>query len=617
MAGMVMNMPDGSLFTASSRHVPEVPPFGSFGSDEEGQTKLASWVADKFNALFQMKRGETERLKTCGLFYRGFHYIDPWDNRNNTITNYCFQTVETIWPILTQARPRPEPVPRNFMDATKLKRVSDYAEYKLDSSGFDKIHRMCTRDLLTYGWCVAVIGWDAQGRSIPKYWSPFDYYPDGATEESGLECFALAAPVATRRLQALFPKVADKIRPDNIASPSYQVLVQPDLEMAGVIGGMNSPVIISGTMPSTIMEGGAPAATTGNYGIDTGSFSVFGHTTFLIQLFVRDYTTMTVRYQGQRLIDHPTGQLRIPASVNMDEPCCPSGWRMIPMTASGVLLSLPMPVDPVLGGVPVVIGRDYEIGGRLLGRGELDDVIPLQRGINKSDAMLDRSLDLQANPPVLVSTDSGLSVDKASVEGGEILRIKRGSKMEYLQPQGVAESHFERRALRRQDVQIVSGTPDSLQGQRPVGVEAAAAIRQLTESGSSRARAKGANILEWQALLLQKMIHADIMKSDDLIYFRASDGTNGWLDPSSFDPADFEIRWASQSGDAQGEQDRIDTDKELLQLGVIDPQQLLDDMNYPNRAAILQRMAVRQIQAQQAAQAATAQNGGVPKGGKP
>jgi hypothetical protein len=614
MAGTAFDLGDQGTFVARERHVPETPPFGSFGDGEEGEGKLKAWVAEKWNTLFQLKRGETERLSTCELFYAGFHYIDAWDNRNNAVTNYCFSTVETIWPILTQARPRPEPVPRKSMDSAKVARLRDYATYKMDSSGFDRIFRIAVRDMLKYGWCCPMIGWDAQGRAVPRYLSPFDFYYDQAIDESELECLAIARPVSTRRLRALFPKVADKIHPDNIASPSYRVLVQPYLEAAGVLGGLAAPQFIGTmSMPSAIVEGSAAAVTSGQYGIDTGSFQVFGQTTFLIQLFVRDYTTMSVRYDGTRFIQHDAGELKVPHSLTQQEPCCPSGWRMIPMTAGGVLLDAPRPVDPCLGGIPVVIGRDYEQGGRFPGKGEQDDIIPIQRDINRSDATIARALELQGNPPVTVTKDAGLSADKASIEGGEILTIRRGSVIQYLQPQGLAESHFVRRAGRRQDIQIISGTPDSLQGQRPIGVEAASAIRQLTESGASRARAKGAGLIDCFALLLQKMIHADIKKSRDVIYFSANDGTEMWLNPADYSTEDFEIRWAQDSGDAQSRQDRVDTDKELLQLGVIDAQQLLEDMDYPDRANILQRLAIRQVQA---AQLAAAQGGSRNGGGR-
>ncbi len=611
MPGTAFTLDDGSIFAASERHVPETPAFGSFGDGPEGEGKIRAWVADKWNVVFQLKRGEQERLKTCELYYAGFHYVDPWENRNNPVTNYCMSTVETIWPILTQSRPRPEPVPRNFMDAEKIERLREYSTYKMDSSGFDRIFRICVRDLLKYGWCCPMIGWDPQGRALPRYLSPFDFYPDQAPDESELECFFIARPVSVRRLRALFPKVADKIKPDNIASPSYEVLVQPYLDAEGLFGGIRGPQFI-GTMPSASFEDGAAATTSGEYAIDTGSFSVFGQTVFLLQMFVRDYTTMSVRYEGTRYIDDPTGQLEVPHSMTVQEPCCPSGWRMIPMTASGAILDTPKPVDPVLGGIPLVIGRDYEQGGKFYPKGELDDIIPIQRDINRSDAMIARALELQGNPPVVTSIDSRLSTDKSSVEGGEILRIARGSTLVYLQPQGLAESHFVRRAGRRQDIQIVAGTPDSLQGQRPIGVEAASAIRQLTESGASRARAKGAGLLEWAALLLQKMIRADIRKSVDPIYFRTTSGGDMWLNPDDYTADDFEVRWSSDSGDAQGRQDRQDLDLQLYQLGVIDAQQLLDDFDYPNRAAILQRIAINRIQM---AQAAAATNGGGPKGG--
>lgn len=601
---------DGSVFAATERHVPETPPFGHFGNDRD---KLGAWVSEKWNLMYEMKRGETERLKTCESFYSGFHYVDPLDNRNNPVTNYCSSTVETIWPILTQARLRPEPVPRSPMDAQRIKRIRDFATYKMDTSGFDSVFRMCVRDLLKYGWCCPMLSWDSRGASVARYLSPFDLYPDGAANDHDLEMVAIARPASVRRLQAEFPQMAKEIRADNIASPSYSVMVQPYLENYTTGGRFSMPQFI-GTMVArnAVMEGQPAATTTAGYVADTGYLMPYGQTAFLIQLFVRDYSTMRVRYEGVRHVMTSEGMVPIPHSMYVNEPCSPSGWVMVPILANGAILNDPLPVDPCLGGLPFEIGRNYENGGRWYARGELDDVIPIQRDINRADVLIARALELQGNPPVKVTGDSRLMADRSSVEGGDLLRLRPGSQMEYLQPNSVAESHFERRAGRRQDIQIVAGTPDSLQGQRPVGVEAAAAIRQLTESGASRARAKGPEILDWAARFLKKMIRADAMKSEDVLYFRSSDGTDMWMRPEELMAPDYDLRWARNSGDAQGEQDRIDLDKELFQMGVIDRDQVLEDLDYPDRANILNRMYARDLQ-MAVAQAGAQKDGGPPK----
>src|SRR3989304_562236 len=109
MIASATQLPDGSTFVARERHVPEVPPFGSFGSDREAEDKLVAWASEKFNLLYQLKRGEQERLKNCEMYYAGFHYEAAWDNRNNPVTNYCFSSVEAGWPVLTEGRPRPGP----------------------------------------------------------------------------------------------------------------------------------------------------------------------------------------------------------------------------------------------------------------------------------------------------------------------------------------------------------------------------------------------------------------------------------------------------------------------------------------------------------------------------
>lgn len=607
----MFDLENGAKFVASERHVPAVPPFGSFGDGKGAEDRLKAWAAEKWAMLFELKRGETERLRTNELFYIGRHYDDAFVNRIHPVTNYCHSTVETIWPILTESMPRPEPVPRRWMDAEGIRRVRDWATFKMDTCGFDRVIRVCTRDLLKYGWCCPMIGWDAKGTALPRYLSPFDYYPDSATEESELECFAIARAVPTRRLRALFPARAHLIQPDNIVSPSYDVMVRPYLEEAGALPRLQV-IPISGVMQSIAIEGD-PASTTGYYSMDTGSFQVFGQTSFLIQLFVRDYTTMKVLYRGDKFIPHERyGMLQIPFSQHRSEPCCPSGWRMLPILANGTILAPPLPVDPAIGGLPVEIGRNYETGGRFYSKGELDDVIPIQRDINRSDEMIARALELQANPPVKLTSNSRVMTDRSSVEGGELLRLAPGATMEYLQPASLAESHFERRAGRRQDIQIVAGTPDSLQGQRPIGVEAAQAIRQLTESGASRARAKGPAMLEWAARLLQKTMRCDAKKAREPIYYRGSDGRDMWLDPAHMVPEDWDVRWAQDSGDAQSERDRRDLDLQLLQLGVIDAQQVLEDLDYPDRGNILMRVGMQQMQ-----MAAAAQKGGGGKNGGP
>ena len=614
MAASVWDLPDGSTFVATERHIPEITPFGNF--TDQGEDSLIAWAIAKWNTLWRLKQAENERLKLMESFYQGDHYEDPFDNRNEPITNYCFSVVEAIWPILTQARPRPEPVPRRSMDADRIKRIAMYAQYKMDTCGFDRVFRVCVRDLLKFGWCCPMIGWNDKGTAVSRYLSPFDYYPDTADDESDIECFAIAFPVQTRRLQMLYPEVADRIVSDQVASPRYEVTELAKQQRYAINSRFAIPNF-AGPIDSAIMEGSPAATTTGNWAVDTGNFRNLAETTFFIQLFVRDYTTMPVMYRGTRYTVRNGFEVSVPHSESRREPCCPSGWRHLAFTIGGVLVCKPKPVDECLNGTAVTIGRNYEEGGSFYSKGELDDAIPLQRDINYSDAMLRRALQLQADPPVLVSNDSRIDTDKSSVEGGEIIRHTRGATISYLQPNAVAESHFEARAVKRQDMQIVTGTPDALAGQRPVGIEAGVAIKQLQESATSRARAKGPAMLEWAAIHLKKMMDSDAIKSNETIYFRGPDGREMWLDPSDMAPEDYDIRWASQSGTAQGEQDRQDLDLQLLQLGVVDAEFVRADLDLPGREQISQREAMRAQATMQAQQAAAAPSPTPPPAEKP
>jgi len=601
----------GKQFVGYERHVPAVPPYGHLGSDD---TALASWVQQKWQMAFEAKRGETARLKLCELFWAGFHYENAWDHKHNPVTNFCFSTVETPWSILTGTRPRPEPVARRSLAPGRLDRIRGWATYKMDTCGFDRIFRLSVRDLLKFGWSPTMIGWDGRGNAVPRHLSPFDFYPDpGAVDESTMEFFIIALPVPVAKLRALYPQAAADIQPDNVASPSYEVFIRPyiDYYEAGMRYG--HPQIVSPGLVA--VKEGDTATQAAHWVADTGSYMQFGQSAMLVQLFCRDYTTMPVKYVGDWTEQSDAGPVSYGGIHTTQEPCCESGWRMIPMLNNGKVLGPPMPVDVCLGGVPLVIGRDYEQGGRFYAKGELDDVIPLQRAVNRQDALISRDLELTGNPPIKVTGVRGVLQDRSGVDGGEIIRVPQGTVMEYLQKQGVAEAHFQMRSTRRMDMQIISGQPDALLGQRPTGIEAAAAIRRLQEGAAARANAKGPALLEFGALLLKKMMCADAMKSEDALYYQGEDGTDAWINPEDLDPEDFDIRWAEGSGTAQGRQDRRDLDMQLYQMGVIDGSALLEDLDYPDRGAVQQRVTMARMQQAQAAAASAKGAGGSRNGG--
>lgn len=601
------NLGSQGTFFARTRHAPDYQPFGSM---DEGQLK--SWVADRWYEAFEGKRAETERLKTCELFYAGFHYTDPYLNRINPVTNFCFSTVETSHPILTEDRPRPEARPRDPLRSQTADAVAKYADWKMDSTDWDRSVRLGTRDFLKLGWNIHTIYVDpATGLSIPRWMSTFDYYPDPtALNDSELEYYFIARPVSTRRLAALFPNALGPIIPDNIASPSYDVMVRPYFQTYKEPSRFDGPAFISASLFTT--EAGGPVGGT-SLVAGTGQHYEHGRTTFVLQMFVRDHGTMPVTYMGDRQFEDPNaGVVEVPHHIVQKEPCCPSGWRVISMTAGGTLLELPAQLDPAYGGMNITIARNHESGDHYYGPGELDNVIPLQRQYNRRSALLARHLELAANPPWAAIGNTGISKNQNSVDGGEIIPLRAGSDLKPLTFSGPTEQQFEHQAVIRTDMQIVSGAQDSIQGKRPAGIEAASAIRELQNAASVRIRGKAPVILSHYARLLEKCLSIDGRKAKDMIAYYAG-GQFGSMDPEIL-RSGVDIRWAEGTGMVASRQDFQDRLLDLFDRGIVDAQYVVEMMDLPEGPEVVQRVQMMQAQ-QLAAQAAGAAKA-PPPGGK-
>ena len=611
-SGLIADLGSQGTFISTSRHAPTIPMFGSMTIDD-----LRSWVADRWYEAFEGKRAETERLKTCELFWAGFHYTDPFLNRVNPVTNFCFATVETMHPILTEQRPRPEARPRDVALDVDVDDIERYASWKMDATNFDQVCRVSVRDILKYGYCVVreFIDYDT-GLSYPRHESVFDYYPDPtATNDSEREYFFIAKAVSTRRLAALFPNAMGEIQPDNIASPGYDVYVRPYFQVFKETNRFDGPSFISANLfkreGETVPSGGTPLVA------GTGQHTEHGKTTFVLQMYVRDYSKMPVTYVGDRTIadpDDPAGRpISVPHVLTRQEPCCQTGWRVITMTAGGTFLEPPRPLDPCYGGVNIDVVRMHEVGGRYWTPGVLDHLIPLQRQYNRRSALLARALELSANPPIKTVGNTGLAANQNSVDAGEILKLKPGSNMEYLTFAGPGEEQFEQQSGLKQDMQIVTGDHDSVMGKRPAGIEAASAIRELQNAASVRIRGVAPVVMDGFASVLEKLLAADGLKAKDLITYYVGGK------PHSMDPKmlryDVDIRWAEGTGMVAAKQDYEDRLLDLFDRGIVDAQYVIEAMDLPGGPEVAARVAQMQQQ-QLAAQAAGAAKNAPPPRGK-
>jgi len=595
------NLGDGRWFIAHNRLEPEIDPLRGMSTED-----FRGWFFDRFREAYTAKRPEQERLKLLELYYSGFHYLTAEQNRTMKVTNLCFSTVETVHPVMTEMKPRPEIIPRRQYQEKEVSAIQEYAQWCMDTTEFDVNHHVNTREKLKYGWCVHLLVVDPEtGICWPKPFLTFDFYPSpGARHEDEMEYFFLARPVPTSWLRERYPKVADRIFSDNIASPSYDVLEKPYFDAYGMSGDYSGlDKIVSGSfhLENEPDPGGGRALVPSGFDKQESA-----GTTFVVHGFFRDRRLMSVHYTGDIAEPNPTGEgfVHTPSMRNYvnHEPYCESGWFSVPFTASGLMLDA-KPLDPCFLGAPIEIGRDYAQAGRFYGPGEQDHVIPINRSINRRYNLLNRSLEYESVPVLVADNDTGIDIDQRTVLPGDVLKKIRGSDIRWMEFHGAQSHQFEMLALEQRDMDTVSGVHDVQQGRRPVGIEAAKAIENLQQAAQTRIRGKEGPAFTEYARLLKKMMVATGRKAKGPIYFRASNGQTAAVDPAWL-CYEYDIRFAQGSGTALGRAMNEEKYLGLAQAGLIDQQTALEKMGVPNIPVILQRLAAQaQIQAQATASA--------------
>ena len=614
-----VDMPPGPngetrTFVAKQKISPEAPRYGRFGDDDEARGRLSQWAMTRFIQAVRAKVPELQRMRTHELYYSGFHWEDPLTNRSNAVRNFCFSIVETIHPVLTEQRPRPEIVlRRNYGDPGLADQLNEVAQWLMDVNGWDLSRSVNTREKLKLGWNVYLLQTDANGICRPLPFPAWDFYKDpAATNDDEMEFYFLARPVPTDwlidqyddpdRYPWLFnDDGTTKILPDSIVSPGYDALERPYLtantsgrehyfDPESIVASVASLAADNWneTIPASVAGGG----TTNLVRSTINERRLHGRTTFLVQMFCRDRTYVEDIYTGDIGIqsngDVPFDFTPSAQGYRKVRPTCEAGWRVIQVCADGTFLDTE-PLDPCFCGRNIEIGRNHPQVGRFYPPGELDNAVPLNRSINARTTMLNRALEYEAVPILVRDSDAGTEIDNRAVEPGDTLTKQRGSDIHWMELSSVGQQHFEMLAVEKQDLKDISGVQDVSEGRRPAGIEAAAAIRSLQQAAQTRVRGKEIPDFDEQCRILKKCMVATGKKARGPIWYKGSDGNMKSIDPRLL-CYEYDIRMAPSSGTAIG---RAEQEEKVLSLhgqGLVDTQTALERLNIKGIGSIMDRL---------------------------
>lgn len=187
--------------------------------------------------------------------------------------------------------------------------------------------------------------------------------------------------------------------------------------------------------------------------------------------------------------------------VSRDQACLYEYWerndegklRLVYCTKDVVLLDSdedPSIIPEEGNKYPFVLMVGYKCNGRLWGKGDTEQLIPIQNIINDLDDQIRMNARLMGNAQIVVGVNSGIKIKKWTNKPGLKIPAKDHNAWQVVQPPYIPAYINERREKAFYESELVSGRSEVVEGRRSGSLRAASAILALQEAGSRRANHK-------------------------------------------------------------------------------------------------------------------------------
>lgn len=572
--------------------------------------------------LFKKYKRHRAKYDSNWMHYYKMWRGDQWHNikmprfRQQEVINMIWQTIQSNMPLQTDVRPKLSFIPEEPSDLPLAEVLNKVSESDWERKNWLNTLSEVILDGYIYGTGFGKMGYDPDddygvGSATFESIDPFYIYPDPEAKEiNGPDCYGviIAEPVDTKRLKQQFPHLADKIKADikdNIASSKTAI---NDFKLKTSNTDRDMPDL-------TFMDGESKAE----------------DKTMLITAYLKPQETV-----DEEEIDS-SGDVKV-----ITKKIHPFG-RVIKVANGLKLDEQELPFEN--GKFPFAKYNNYILPREFYGVSEVEQLESPQRVFNK---LLNASLEilnLMGNPVWIVDTASGVDPQHLVNRTGLVVEKEPGSEVRReagVQLSGSALSLIDRLESWFNNV---SGTQDVTRGQTPGSVTAASAIEQLQEAARTRIRQKQRNLdsfirdigRQYCEIILENYSKPRVFRvtndEGSTEFFRFSVGR----DDRNVEPGMTPDRVATIQRFAEGEIDgndvmlektpvkvslastsfdvRVNTgsslpfttaDKEqkalnLFDRQVIDAEELLNILDFPNREEIIKRMEQKQAEAEQQA----------------
>lgn len=603
------------------RKLPEPNEKGSYSPSPE-EEKLVSKIYKNF---YKAKKGREKYDKEWLDYYKMFRGIQ-WKEkrpsfRSSEVINLIWRHIQSVIPILTDARPTVNFLPKKPEDRELADIFNDLIESDWGKKNWGQTLTELLYDGHIFGTNFSSLYYDSEedyglGGLCWDSEDPFHCYPDPSPSVKGInrksKYFYTAKPTDIDEIREKYPENGKFVKGD--------ISDFVDIKTSS----LNEYTYKSPT-DNLVLEGPMKNETQSKQALVITCYMKSGELVAVDGELPSENVSLDVsNFDGQKVSSDPNKS--VDSSEETEKKLkYPKGRKVV--VANKVILS-DGENEYDDGKFPYLSSQNYMLSRQIFGQSEIEQLSGPQRLYNKIISYIVDVLSLMGNPIWVVDNNSGVDTDNLVNRSG--LTVEKTPGSEVTRVPGVDLQPYVMTILKmvKELFDDISGSTDASRGVQPGDVDAGIAITQLQEATQTRIRQKSKTLdyllqefgQMYESRVLQfytvprvvrltnkldgavKYFRFHVEKPDEkneqehpIVRFRPYNlGEDGkfyigeekqWPLENGFD-VEVSTGTALPFAKAQKESETF----KLYDRGIIDPQEVLKNLDYPNYQTILDRM---------------------------
>lgn len=437
---------------------------GSDYTPTEKEKKSIKLVERLFGKAKKARKNYDENWLKYYRMFRGRQWDEARPSfRHSEVINLVFRAIQSDVPILVDTRPQIEFLPQEPSDLPLSKILNEVVKSDWEKYGWLNVITEILYDAHIYGTGFGEVSFDPEkeaglGAITFESVEPFYMYPDPEAKNVQVNCDYIikAEPMSIDKIKSKWKKKGKYVKGDVVDFDKQDKT------------NFNQIRFKSPTDARTVIEGSS--------GMDTQK----GNEAVVITLYIKDKSVK------QTEVENDGGGTEFEQQLKY-----PHGRKVV--VAGGVVLE-----DQELayedGAFPFARMQNYILPREFWGISEIEQLESPQKIFNKLVSFSLDVLTLMGNPVWIVDSSSGIDTDNIVNRPGLILEKNPGSEVR--REEGVQLQPFVLQLVDRLKSYFddISGSNDVSRGAQPTGITAAAAIEALQEAANIRLRQKGRNL---------------------------------------------------------------------------------------------------------------------------